>query len=64
VLIGLNEPQPALFANIVWGGEQVLRDTLQRAADTNIEVELLDQQWDVDTPADWQRFIAAFNNHP
>jgi rSAM/selenodomain-associated transferase 1 len=64
VLIGLNAPQPALFANIAWGGEQVLHDTLQHAADANINVVLLDQQWDVDTPADWRRFLAAFDNHP
>jgi rSAM/selenodomain-associated transferase 1 len=59
VLIGLNAPQPALFENIVWGGEQVLQDTLQRAAEAGIEVEQLDRQWDVDTAADWQRFLAC-----
>ncbi len=61
VLIGLNAPQPALFANIAWGGEQVFSDTLQRAKDANIAVKLLDQQWDIDTAADWRRFLADFN---
>lgn len=57
VLIGLSTPQPALFQNIQWGGKNVMADTLQRASAARISVKLLNQQWDVDTPADWNRFL-------
>ena len=60
VLIGLNAPQPALFENIAWGGPRVMTDTLQRASQASITVQSLKRQWDVDTPADWARYVARF----
>lgn len=58
VLIGLNAPQPALFANMRWGHDQVMAETRRRANDAKLSWLELDRQWDVDWIADWQRYLA------
>lgn len=62
VLIGLNAPQPALFENMHWSHGQVMTITRQRAANAALLVHELALQWDVDTVADWMRFLAINNN--
>ena len=57
-LIGLRRPAPALFSDIAWGGDQVLNQTLDRAAVLNLSVAMLEPREDVDTPADLVRLIA------
>ncbi|MBK8915373.1 MAG: TIGR04283 family arsenosugar biosynthesis glycosyltransferase [Phycisphaerales bacterium] len=57
-LVGLRSPTPGLFERIDWGGEQVLQQTLQRAAASGLSVHRLQCRQDVDTPedlAEWQR---------
>jgi rSAM/selenodomain-associated transferase 1 len=55
-LIGINAsvwPAAAdLFTGIAWSGTDVLAQTLQRAADTGIELRVLPGWYDVDEPAD------------
>ncbi|AEG01934.1 TIGR04282 family arsenosugar biosynthesis glycosyltransferase [Methylomonas methanica] len=58
VLIGLNAPQPTLFANMRWGHEQVMAETRRRLRDTQLVWQELVQQWDVDTIADWRRYLS------
>jgi rSAM/selenodomain-associated transferase 1 len=64
VLVGLNEPRPELFAGIAWGTETVMAETrkrLQRAGLRWSEPAVL---WDLDEPADYERYRAlagAFN---
>lgn len=58
VLIGLNAPQPALFANMRWGHDQVMAETRRRANDAKLSWLELDRQWDVDWIADWQRYLS------
>lgn len=55
-LIGLRQPQPALFGKIPWSTDQVLAETLSRARTLNLKMHLLRLLSDVDTPEDWQNF--------
>ncbi len=47
-----------LFEGIEWGTSGVLEATLRRAAAADLSVSLLPPIWDVDTPEDWQRYLA------
>jgi len=58
-LIGLSEPQPALFQKIPWSTDGVLKETLLRATDCGLKVVVLQQRSDVDTEADWSRFLSG-----
>ena len=57
-LIGLNAPNPHLFAGITWSTDTVLTETLKRIAEAELDVELLPQIWDVDNPPDVARWQA------
>lgn len=57
-LIASNEPQAALFDDIDWGTDRVLRTSLARARDAGLPYELLDWLYDVDTPEDLERLVA------
>ena len=54
-LVASNEPQASLFENIAWGTDQVLKTSLGWARDAGLGCELLDELYDVDTPADLER---------
>jgi glycosyltransferase A (GT-A) superfamily protein (DUF2064 family) len=54
-LVGLHEPQPALFEGVPWSTSSVMRATLERASSLGLCVELLDTLWDVDVPWDLLR---------
>jgi len=58
VLIGLNALQPDLFKNMAWGTNQVLAETRLRIGKTHRHLHELIEQWDVDTIADWERYLA------
>jgi rSAM/selenodomain-associated transferase 1 len=58
-LIGLQESRPELFDGIHWGGEDVLADTLQRAALTGPRLELLGAHNDIDTFQDLLQIAPA-----
>jgi uncharacterized protein len=51
-LVGSNQAQPELFAQINWGSETVLAQTEVRAAALKLDVSRLPEWNDVDTPAD------------
>ncbi|MCY4127750.1 MAG: TIGR04282 family arsenosugar biosynthesis glycosyltransferase [Gammaproteobacteria bacterium] len=57
VLIGMNEPIPELFENIPWSTEKVLSATTEVANALDLSVKCLDQVWDVDTEADYIRWL-------
>jgi glycosyltransferase A (GT-A) superfamily protein (DUF2064 family) len=57
-LIGLNAPQPDLFKDILWGTESVMDETRLRAVKAGIKLYELDNQWDVDTIADLERYLS------
>lgn len=54
-LVGLRQPQPALFMGMTWSTESVMEVTLQRSASLGLKVHLLEPLWDVDAPADLER---------
>ncbi len=54
-LIGMNEPQPALFKGITWSTEHVMRETLAAAEQASLRVAMLDTWYDADTVEDLHR---------
>jgi len=61
-LIGLRRLAPELFSGIPWGSCDVLARTMEKAAMAGLTTRLLDEIYDVDTPADWQRYLALKPN--
>lgn len=57
-LIGLRAPRPELFAGVPWSTNSVLRETLERSRAAGLKTRLLRELTDVDTEADWRRFLA------
>jgi rSAM/selenodomain-associated transferase 1 len=55
-LIGMRRCCPELFRDMPWGSEDVLRITRQRAQALQLRYAELATLWDVDTPADLQRW--------
>lgn len=53
-----NSQLSGLFDDMPWGTGDVLELTLQRCRARELRYSLLPEIWDVDTPADWQRFLA------
>lgn len=58
VLIGCRRPYPEIFADIQWGSDAVLSQTIAKATALDLSVTLLGTLWDVDRPEDWQRYLA------
>ena len=56
-LVGLRQPHPELFTGISWGRGEVLAQTLARARQQVLQVYLLPRRDDLDTPADYRRFL-------
>ena len=56
-LVGLTEPQPALFQGPVWSSTTVLADTLRLARRLGLGVHLLPPWPDIDTGDDLQTFL-------
>ena len=57
-LLGMNEFYPQLFQDMSYSHAGVLRDTLERAASTSAETQILPSWYDVDTPNELQRLVA------
>lgn len=55
-LIGLNSPCPALFTGLSWGTGMVLAETLQKAEEQGLSVNLMDTLYDIDRPEDLRHF--------
>jgi rSAM/selenodomain-associated transferase 1 len=51
-LIALRKPAVQLFQNISWGGPTVLHETLRRAQELHLTIELLPSLPDIDRPED------------
>ncbi len=54
-LIGMQAPEPALFAGIAWSTGTVAATTTQRAAEAGLPMDLLGAWYDVDDPASLRR---------
>jgi uncharacterized protein len=57
-LIGMHDPQPALFRGITWSTEHVTRETLAAADVAGLQVALLPKWYDADTVEDLRRMQA------
>jgi uncharacterized protein len=57
-LIGLRTHCPELFADVPWSTNGVLRVTLERSRAAGLRTHLLRELTDVDTEADWRRFLS------
>jgi len=57
VMVGLNNPQPALFENMPWGTNMVLELTRGRLHSLNLQHKELPTQWDLDTEYDLRRYL-------
>lgn len=55
VLIGLRQPQQALFNNMTWSTTEVMTETRARARSLGLQVREFETLWDVDLPADLAR---------
>ena len=53
-----------LFANMHWGADSVLADTLEIAAMSGLRTRLLEELTDVDVPSDLAAWKQEVNNHP
>jgi uncharacterized protein len=56
VLVGLRHPQAALFRDIAWSTDAVMKQTRERARQAGLRLRELDSLWDLDTPADLARW--------
>ena len=56
-LVGLTEPQPALFRGPAWSSSTVLTDTLRLARQLGLRVHLLPPWPDIDTYDDLRTFL-------
>jgi uncharacterized protein len=63
-LLGLTRPHPGLFEDISWSTERVYAETLQRAAELNLNVRSVDEWYDVDTTADLERLRLDLATQP
>ncbi len=58
-LIAARRPYPMLFHDIPWGTDRVASLTRDRAHGAGLRLVELRRVWDVDTPADYRRAVAA-----
>ncbi len=60
VLVGLRQPQAAIFKHMTWSTPEVMAQTRARARAQGLRWQELETLWDVDVPADLERL----RNHP
>ncbi len=58
VLVGLRQPQAALFDDMAWSTDAVMSQTRARARSLNLRVREFETLWDVDVPEDLARLRA------
>ncbi|TAL64147.1 MAG: glycosyltransferase [Burkholderiaceae bacterium] len=59
VLVGLRQPQAALFTDMTWGTATVMSDTRERARALDLRLCEFEALWDVDVPDDLARLDAV-----
>ena len=59
VMVGLQQPQAALFEGMRWSTSTVMAETCARAIAAGLQVRELETLWDVDLPADLARWRAS-----
>ena len=59
-LIGVKKPHRHLFEQIDWSTERVLKQTMQRATEVGLEIQLLPTEYDVDDETSLRRLCKEF----
>jgi len=62
-LVGMRKLQTRIFEDIPWGGGGVLNATLDRAKEAELNLTLLPEWYDVDTPEDFERLKLELKNN-
>lgn len=60
VLIAARRTRPEMLQEVTWGGERALDQSVAAVRNAGLRVATLSPRWDVDEPADWDRFLAEF----
>jgi len=63
-LIGMRQPHPELFVDIEWSTPRVFSETLFRARELRLQVDLVQEWYDVDEAADLDVLINELNTLP
>jgi rSAM/selenodomain-associated transferase 1 len=63
-LIGLREPQSALFKEMAWSTKTVFQETVKRCEAAGLSVKLLRELADVDTETDWLAYSKTSKSAP
>jgi rSAM/selenodomain-associated transferase 1 len=63
-LIGIKEAHPELFQDIPWSTSHVTARTLERGREHGLEILLLPEWYDVDTPGDLKFLLGEMENNP
>lgn len=61
VLIGLGKAYPFLFNNICWGENEVMQQSREALNKHHIQYIELEKSWDIDSYADYQRYMETIN---
>ncbi|WP_379888480.1 TIGR04282 family arsenosugar biosynthesis glycosyltransferase [Marinobacter lacisalsi] len=64
VLIAARRTRPEMLQGVLWGSELALAQSVAAARNAGLRVATLSPRWDVDEPADWDRFLAEFGQLP
>ena len=62
VLIGASKLTEGCLTGIEWGVATALSQTREKAQSSGLSLGLLDMLWDVDVPADYQRWLSILKN--
>jgi hypothetical protein len=62
-LIGLTQPCPSLFREVRWSTDRVLMETRKLARACGITLEMLPELSDIDTGADYARWLTTVQRH-
>ncbi|HYZ61557.1 MAG TPA: DUF2064 domain-containing protein [Acetobacteraceae bacterium] len=62
-LLGLQTPEPLLYARIAWSTDRAAADTRARALEAGLSLEVLDSWYDVDDPPSLARLAAEIGGH-
>jgi uncharacterized protein len=57
VLVGVTRPIPEIFSSIAWSTPAVMDQTRRRAGELGCRWRELETLWDIDGPADYERFV-------
>ncbi len=64
VLIGARRTRAAMLEQVEWGSGRALAQSITAVRGAGLSVTTLEPRWDVDEPADWDRFLSMMAQSP